>query len=181
MKPQDQVVLLSEELIQARVAQLGHRISRDYADVGELLMVGVLRGCYIFMADLSRCLTIPRRIDFMALSSYGQGTEGGEVRLVMDLRIDVAGRHVLIVEDIVDSGHTLDYLLRLFRARRPASLKTCSLLRKPGSMEVDVPIDYLGFDIPDVWIVGYGLDYADQFRALPYIAEIDPRNVPPKA
>jgi hypoxanthine phosphoribosyltransferase len=179
MGQQDLAVLLSAERIRARVEELGHLISRDYADVDELFMVGVLRGCYIFMADLSRCLTVPRRIDFIALSSYGQTTTGGAVRLIMDLRADIAGRHVLIVEDIVDSGHTLDYLLRLFRARRPASLKTCSLLRKPGSMEVDVTVDYLGFDIPDVWIVGYGLDCADQYRALPYIAEIDPQSVLP--
>jgi hypoxanthine phosphoribosyltransferase len=167
-------ILLDEETIRERVQQLAQQISDDYADVGELLMVGVLRGCYIFMADLSRALRIPRQIDFIALSSYGKGTTSGAVRLIMDVRIDISRRHVLIVEDIVDTGHTLDYLLRLFRARNPASLKTCCLLRKTGCMEVDVPIDYLGFDIPDVWIVGYGLDCGDKYRALPYITKIVP-------
>ncbi len=165
-------ILLSEETIRTRVGELARKISLDYADVNELLMVGILRGCYIFLADLSRALSIPRCIDFMALSSYGNSTTSGAVRLIMDLRIDIAHRHVLIVEDIVDTGHTLDYLLRLLRARNPASLKTCSLLRKAGSMQIDVPIDYLGFDIPDVWIVGYGLDYGNKYRALPYIAQI---------
>lgn len=167
-------ILLGEKTIRARVGELAKQISLDYGDVDELLMVGVLRGCYIFLADLSRALSIPRRIDFMALSSYENGTTSGAVRLIMDLRTDIAHRHVLIVEDIVDTGHTLDYLLRLLRARNPASLKTCSLLRKVGSMKVDVPVDYLGFDIPDVWIVGYGLDCADKYRALPYIARIQP-------
>jgi hypoxanthine phosphoribosyltransferase len=165
-------ILLSEEVIRARVRELAHQISVDYADIDELLMVGVLRGCYIFLADLSRALSIPRRIDFMALSSYENSTTSGAVRLIMDLRTDILHRHVLIVEDIVDTGRTLDYLLRLLRARNPASLKTCSLLRKAGSVEIDVPVDYLGFDIPDVWIVGYGLDCADKYRALPYIAQI---------
>jgi len=165
-------ILLSEEVIRARVRELAHQISVDYADIDEILMVGVLRGCYIFLADLSRALSIPRRIDFMALSSYENSTTSGAVRLIMDLRTDILHRHVLIVEDIVDTGRTLDYLLRLLRARNPASLKTCSLLRKAGSVEIDVPVDYLGFDIPDVWIVGYGLDCADKYRALPYIAQI---------
>ncbi|MGE4545088.1 MAG: hypoxanthine phosphoribosyltransferase [Pedobacter sp.] len=165
-------ILLSENTILTRVGELARQISLDYADVDELLMVGVLRGCYIFLADLSRALSIPRRIDFMALSSYGNATTSGAVRLIMDLRTDIAHRHVLIVEDIVDTGRTLDYLLRLLRARNPASLKTCSLLRKAGSMQIDVPVDYLGFDIPDVWIVGYGLDCGDRYRALPYIAKL---------
>lgn len=165
-------VLISEKSIRHRVRQLARQISIDYADVDELFMVGVLRGCYIFMADLSRALSIPRHIDFIALSSYGKGTTSGAVRLIMDVRSDISRQHVLIVEDIVDTGHTLDYLLKLFRARSPASLKTCALLRKPGSMQVAVPVDYLGFDIPDVWIVGYGLDCADKYRALPYIAQI---------
>lgn len=170
----DSTIMLSEHVIQARVREMARRISEDYADVDELFMIGVLRGCYIFMADLSRALSIPRHIDFIALSSYGKGTVSGAVRLIMDVRIDISRRHVLIVEDIVDTGHTLDYLLRLFRARSPASLKTCSLLRKSGSAQVDVPVDYLGFEIPDVWIVGYGLDCGDKYRALPYIAQISP-------
>ncbi len=168
-------VLVSEEKIQARVAALARQISEDYAGVDELVLVGVLRGCYIFLADLSRRLTIPRRIDFIALASYGQtGTLPGAVRLIMDLRSDIAGKHVLIVEDIVDTGSTLQYLLGTLRSRGPASLKTCALLRKPERIRTDVRIDYLGFDIPDVWVVGYGLDYGDRNRALPYIGIVEP-------
>ena len=171
-------VFLSEERIGARVAELAAAISADYAEAGELLLVGVLRGCYIFLADLSRLLTIPRRIDFIAVSAYGRraAITPGAVRLIMDVRTDLAGRHVLIVEDIVDTGHTLEYLTGLFQARRPASLKTCSLLRKPERLEKPTPIDYLGFDIPDAWVVGYGLDYRDRFRALPYIGTIEPES-----
>lgn len=170
-------ILLEEATIRARVDELARRISHDYADAGELLMVGVLRGCYIFLADLSRALSIPRCVDFIALSSYGQTTTSGAVRLIMDLRTDIAGRHVLIVEDIVDSGQTLHYLLRLLSARNPASLKTCALLRKTGPGALNVPVEYLGFEIPDVWIVGYGLDCADKYRALPHIAEISPESI----
>jgi hypoxanthine phosphoribosyltransferase len=151
------------------VDELARRISADYAGVTELLLVGVLRGAFIFLADLSRRLTVPCRIDFIALSRYEQGSEPGPARLVMDLRTPVAGRHVLVVEDIVDSGHTLAYLLGMLRARHPASLKTCALTRKPGALEMDVSIDYVGFEIPDRWVVGYGLDFNDQYRTLPYI------------
>ncbi len=165
--------------IRRRVKDLASRISTDYAGVDELLMIGVLRGCYMFLADLSRRLTIPRRIDFIAVSSYEDRTvSSGAVRLVLDVRSDVQGRHVLIVDDIVDSGHTLHYLVNLFHARNPASLKTCAFLRKPGRLQVPVQLDYLGFDIPDVWVVGYGLDCADRFRALPYIGQVDPDRLP---
>ncbi len=136
-----------------------------------MLILGVLRGAYIFLADLSRALTIPRRIDFIALSSYEKSSSAGGVRLIMDARISLAGRHVLIVEDILDSGQTLAYLLRLFEARGPASIKTCVLVRKPHR-DVEVVVDYLGFDIPDEWVVGYGLDYDDKYRALPYIGRL---------
>ncbi len=167
-------VLIPEEKIASRVSELARRISEDYAGADELLMVGVLRGCYIFLADLSRRLTIPRRIDFMALASYGMtGTHPGAVRLIMDLRTDIAGRHVLVVEDIVDTGQTLRYLLGILRPRGPASLKTCALLRKPDRLRADVRIDYVGFDIPDAWVVGYGLDYGDRNRALPYIGIVE--------
>ncbi|MGE5663683.1 MAG: hypoxanthine phosphoribosyltransferase [Deltaproteobacteria bacterium] len=167
-------VLISEARILSRVAALARRISEDYAGVDELVLVGVLRGCYIFLADLSRRLEIRRRIDFIALASYGTaGTVPGAVRLIMDLRTDIAGKHVLVVEDIVDTGHTLQYLLGLLRSRGPASLKTCALLRKPDRLEADVRIDYLGFDIPDAWVVGYGLDCGDRDRALPYIGIIE--------
>lgn len=166
-------VLISEQAIHARVDDLARRISSNYREVEELLLVGVLRGAFIFLADLARRLTIPNRVDFIALSSYEGGeTEPGPVRLVMDLRTPIAGRHVMIVEDIVDSGRTLDYLLTTLSARGPASLATCVLTRKPDRLRVDVPIDYLGFDIPDEWVVGYGLDYEDRFRTLPYIGVV---------
>jgi hypoxanthine phosphoribosyltransferase len=166
-------VLFTEETIQERVRELGRRISADYSDVEELVMVGVLRGCYIFLADLSRCLTIPRRIDFIAVSSYEHKTTPGTLRLIMDTRTDISGKHILIVEDIVDTGQTLHYLLEMLGARKPASLKSCVFLRKPERLEKEVHIDYLGFDIPDLWVVGYGLDYADKYRALPYIGFLE--------
>lgn len=173
MNREEPEILIPEETIQSRVAELARRISADYAGVGELLLVGVLRGCFIFLADLSRRLTVPRRVDFIALSAYGAGaTPTGAVRLLMDLRTEISGMHVLIVEDIVDTGSTLHYLLSTLRPRMPASLKTCSLLRKPDRMREDLKIDYLGFDIPDVWVVGYGLDYADRHRTLPYIGTV---------
>lgn len=163
-------VLFTEETIRNRVGELAMRISEDYSHADDLLMVGVLRGCFIFLADLSRRLTISRCIDFIALAAYGQTTTAtGAVRLIMDVRTDIRGRHVLIVEDIVDTGYTLDYILSLLRPREPASLKTCALLRNPARMKKSLHIDYLGFDIPDVWVVGYGLDFQDRHRALPYI------------
>ena len=168
-------VLISEEAIQAKVAELARRISSDYRDVDDLIMVGVLKGSFIFLADLSRRLTIPRSIDFMALSTYGDGTEtDGAVRIIMDLRRNIAGKHVLVVEDIVDTGHTLAYLIRNLAARQPASLKTCVLVHKPDRREVYAQIDYLGFEIPDVWVVGCGLDWAEKYRALPYIGVVTP-------
>jgi hypoxanthine phosphoribosyltransferase len=173
-------VLISEEAIRNRVGELARRISTDYAGVDEVLLVGVLRGCFIFLADLARQLEVDRRIDFIAVSSYdSEPATPGAVRLIMDLRTEIAGRHVLIVEDIVDSGRTLRYLGNLLRSRRPASLKTCALLRKPDRLRETVQIDYLGFDIPDFWVVGYGLDYADQNRALPYIGVVGSLPRPP--
>jgi hypoxanthine phosphoribosyltransferase len=164
-------ILVPEETIQAHVKVLAHQISQDYADVERLYLVGVLRGAFIFLADLVRQLTIPHSVDFMSVSSYGKTAVSGEVRIVLDLREPIAGQHVLIVEDIVDSGKTLSYLYKTLQGRQPASLKTCSLVRKRRE-HVDVPVHYLGFNIPDVWVVGYGLDYADQHRTLPYIAEL---------
>jgi len=140
------------------------------------VLVGVLKGAFILLADLARQLTIPHSVEFIAVSSYGEkGSDSGAVRLLMDVREDIAGRHVLVVEDILDTGHTLDYLTALLRARHPASLRTCVLVRKKDRVEIDVPIDYLGFEIPDVWVVGYGLDFAEQNRTLPYIGVIEPR------
>jgi hypoxanthine phosphoribosyltransferase len=166
-------VLIGTATIERRVDELARRVSAEFAGVDQLLAVGVLKGAFIFLADLCRRLTIPHRVDFIALSSYGQtATASGVVRLIMDLKVNVEGRHVLIVEDIVDSGYTLDYLLRSFATRKPATLRSCALLSKPERRQVEVKIDYLGFEIPDVWVVGYGLDYADTYRTLPYIAEL---------
>jgi hypoxanthine phosphoribosyltransferase len=168
--------IITRSAIAGRVAQLADRINADYAGIGELVLVGVLKGSFIFLADLARKLTVPHRIEFISISSYGdrESTESGAVRLILDVRHDIEGKHVLVVEDIVDTGHTLSYLMRLLEARRPASLRACTLLRKPERSEVDVPTDYLGFDIPDVWVVGYGLDFAERHRTLPDICAIDP-------
>jgi hypoxanthine phosphoribosyltransferase len=164
-------ILLSEETIQSRVTELAGEINRDYAEAQQVDLIGILKGAFIFLADLSRRLTIPHTVDFMAVSSYAASTTSGEVRILMDPREPIEDRHVLIVEDIVDSGLTLRYLLRTLGGRQPASLRTCVLLRKRGR-QIEAPIDYLGFVIPDVWVVGYGLDFADTHRTLPYIAEL---------
>lgn len=169
------VVLISEEEIQTRVGELAAQISSDYADADNLVLVGVLKGAFIFLADLSRQLTIPRTIEFIAVSSYGDSSEAsGAVRLVMDVRGNIEDQHVLIVEDIVDTGHTLKYLIGMLRSHRPASVKTCALVRKADRAEVDVDVDYLGFDIGDEWVVGYGLDYAERDRTLPHIGVVTP-------
>jgi hypoxanthine phosphoribosyltransferase len=168
-------VLISQQQIQAKIDELAGRIASDYASVDELLLVGVLKGSFIFLADLARRLTIPRSIDFMALSTYGATTEtDGAVRMIMDLRTNIVGRHVLVVEDIVDTGYTITYLLRTLAMRQPASLKTCVLVHKPERRQVHAQIDYLGFEIPDVWVVGFGLDWAERYRALPYIGVVEP-------
>ena len=164
-------ILIPVEEIQARVSELARKISADYENVDQLYLIGVLKGAFIFLADLTRQLNVPHLVDFMALSSYGKTTVSGAVRIVMDLREPIEGQHVLIVEDIVDSGQTLSYLYRILKGRNPASLHTCVLLQKKRD-SLDVPIDYLGFEIPDVWVVGYGLDFADQYRTLPYIGEL---------
>jgi hypoxanthine phosphoribosyltransferase len=174
----DPKVLISEEAIQSRVLELAERISADYSSDDDLVMVGVLKGSFIFLADLSRRLSIPRTIEFIAVSSYGSGSvSSGAVRLVMDVRGNIEGKHVLIVEDIVDTGHTLKYLIGMMKSHRPASVKTAALVRKAESAEVDVNVDYLGFDIGDEWVVGYGLDFAEQNRSLPYIGVIEPTDV----
>lgn len=167
--------LISEDDIQRRVRELADQISADYADCGDLVLIGVLKGSFIFLADLSRRMSIPRTIEFIAVSSYGKGSKSsGAVRLVMDVRGNIEGKHVLIVEDIVDTGHTLKYLIGMLKSHRPASVKTCALVRKAERAEVDVDVDYLGFDIGDEWVVGYGLDYAEQNRTLPYIGVVTP-------
>jgi hypoxanthine phosphoribosyltransferase len=170
MTREEPKVLITEEAIRRRVGELGRQLSKDYDPVENLHLVGVLRGAFIFLADLSRALTIPRSVDFLAMASYGTITAPrGPVRLITDLRTDIAGKHVLVVEDIVDTGDTLDYLMSLLALRAPASLKCCALLSKPASRKTEVRIDYLGFEIPDVWVVGYGLDDRERYRALPYI------------
>ncbi len=165
---------ISREQIAARVAELAARVDADYGGVDELVLIGVLKGSFIFLADLARHLTIRHRVEFIAVSSYGdrESTESGAVRLLMDVRHDIAGCHVLVVEDIIDTGCTLAYLLRLLGARGPASLRACTLLRKPDRSQVDVPVEYVGFDIPDVWVVGYGLDFAERYRTLPDICSV---------
>jgi len=173
--PDIERVIISEAEIQTQVSELAAQISTDYADDGQLVIVGILKGAFIFLADLTRRLTVPHRVDFMALSSYGQtATTTGAVRIIMDLRVNVEDRHVLVVEDIIDSGFTLHYLLNVLQARNPASLRSCVLLSKPDRRQVDVTVDYLGFEIPDVWVVGYGLDYAEIHRTLPYIGALKP-------
>ena len=171
MKPDQPQVLIPESDIQRRVNELAAQISQDYAGQ-DLVLVGVLKGAFIFLADLARRLTVPRTIEFIALSSYENGSIGGAVRLVMDVRASIDGKHVLIVEDIVDTGNTLHYLIDMLKARAPASVRTCALVRKAECAQVEVEVDYLGFDIPDVWVVGYGLDYAEQERTLPYIGVV---------
>lgn len=163
-------ILLSSEVIQAKIHELGEQIAHDYQPHGDLLLIGVLKGCVMFMVDLARAIPMQLALDFIATSSYGQSTESsGVVRLLKDLDTDIAGRHVLIVEDIIDSGLTLDYLRDHLRRRNPASLRICSLLNKPERRIADVPVDYLGFDIPNEFVVGYGLDYQERYRNLPYV------------
>ncbi|VAW07346.1 Hypoxanthine-guanine phosphoribosyltransferase [hydrothermal vent metagenome] len=168
--------LFSEEEIAQQVATLAAEIDEAYANTDQLVLVGVLKGSFIFLADLARKLTIPHRVEFIAVSSYGakESDVADSVRLLMDVRHPIVGEHVLLVEDIVDTGHTLAYLKRLLEARNPASLKTATMLHKPDRTEEEVDIDFLGFTIPDVWVVGYGLDYAERYRTLPYIGELPP-------
>lgn len=175
LHPDLERILIDEEKIQRRVKEIAHEISLDYAETNSLYLVGILKGAFIFLADLVRELRIQHVVDFMAVSSYGKGAiSSGEVRLVMDLREPITDKHVLVVEDIVDTGQTLNYLLKTLNGRRPASLRTCALVRKERE-SLDIQLDYLGFTIPDVWVVGYGLDYADRHRTLPYIAELKPQ------
>src|SRR6266705_941011 len=171
-------VLIDEDTLRARVVELGEEISSDYAG-RDLLLVGVLKGAVFFMADLMRNLTIPCEIDFMAISSYGDSTDSsGVVRILKDLDINIEARDVLVVEDIIDSGLTLSYLMRNLEAREPASLEICSLLTKPERREIEVPVRYVGFEIPNRFVIGYGLDFGERYRNLPYVGVLDPRLVP---
>ncbi|MER3400681.1 MAG: hypoxanthine phosphoribosyltransferase [Thermoflexus sp.] len=168
-------VLIPAEALQRRIAELGAQISRDYAGK-DLILVCVLKGGVVFLTDLMRHITIPHEIDFMAITSYGVGARQstGVVRILMDLQTNIEGRHVLIVEDIVDSGRTLDHILRLLWTRNPATLRVCALLNKKARREIDVPLDYVGFEIPNVFVFGYGLDLDEKFRNLPFVAVLKP-------
>jgi hypoxanthine phosphoribosyltransferase len=167
-------VLIEEDLLRARIVELGEQVSRDY-EGRELLLIGVRKGAVFFMADLMRQLTVPCEIDFMAISSYGASTDSsGVVRILKDLDINIEGRDVLVVEDIIDSGLTLSYLIRNLEARQPASLEVCALLTKPDRREIDVPVRYVGFEIPNRFVIGYGLDFAERYRNLPYVGVLDP-------
>jgi hypoxanthine phosphoribosyltransferase len=167
-------VLVDETTIQQRVRELGAIISHEYAG-RDLLLVSVLKGSIIFMSDLIRAITIPHEIDFMATSSYGASTSSsGVVRILKDLNTSIEGRNVVVVEDIIDSGHTLNYLVRLLRERQPATLRIMSLLDKPERREVDIPVDWIGFSIPNEFVVGYGLDYNEIYRNLPFIGVLKP-------
>ncbi len=162
-------VLLTEEQIRQRARELGQQISADYKGQ-DLLLVCVLKGAITFLADLMREITIPHAIDFMAISSYGASTESsGVVRILKDLDSNIEGRNVLIVEDIIDTGRTLSYITRNLRTRRPKSLRICTLLSKPSRREIEIPLHYVGFEIPNKFVIGYGLDFAEIYRSLPYI------------
>ena len=171
-------VLIDQETLAARVAELCAEVSADY-EGGDLLLIGVLKGAVFFMADLMRHLTVPCEVDFMAISSYGDATDSsGIVRILKDLDINIEGRHVLVVEDIIDSGLTLSYLIRNLESREPATLEVCALLTKPSRREIDVPVRYVGFEIPNKFVVGYGLDFAERYRNLPYVGVLDEHLLP---
>lgn len=170
-------VLLDKDKIDQRVKELAKQINRDYKNIKEpLILVGILKGSFIFLSDLVRELTIPHIVEFIAISSYGKsGDQQGTVRMLMDTREDLQGHNILIVEDILDSGNTLSYLIKNIKARGVKSVKTAVFLDKPDRHIVPVEISYIGFEIPDVWVVGYGLDYKEKYRTLPYIAEMKPQ------
>jgi hypoxanthine phosphoribosyltransferase len=171
-------ILIDEETLAARVAELGAEVSADY-EGRDLLLIGVLKGAVFFMADLMRHLTVACEVDFMAISSYGDATDSsGIVRILKDLDISIEGREVLVVEDIIDSGLTLSYLMRNLESREPATLEVCALLTKPSRREIDVPVRYVGFEIPNKFVVGYGLDFAERYRNLPYVGVLDEHLLP---
>jgi len=170
-------ILIESDALQARIDELGVQISSDYGG-RDLLLVGVLKGAVFFMADLMRRLSVPGEIDFMAIATYGAHTDSsGVVRILKDLDASIAGRDVLVVEDIIDSGLTLSYLRRSLLARKPGTLEVCALLTKPERREIDIPVRYVGFEIPNKFVIGYGLDYAERYRNLPYIGVLRPEYV----
>lgn len=168
-------ILITEDTLQIRVRELGLSISRDYTDCDALLLICILKGGVMFLTDLTRHISVPHEIDFMAVSSYGKGMRSTtrNVRIDMDLTSALEGRDVLIVEDIIDSGHTLDFVIRMLQARSPRSIKLCTLLNKPSRREVDLPIDYVGFEIEDRFVFGYGLDLDEKYRNLPFIGVVN--------
>ena len=171
-------ILIDADRLQARIRELGDEITADYAG-RELLLVGVLKGAVFFMADLMRVITVPCEIDFMAISSYGASTDSsGVVRILKDLDINIEGRDVLVIEDIIDSGLTLSYLVRNLESREPASLAVCALLTKPERREIDVDVRYVGFEIPNRFVIGYGLDFAERYRNLPYVGVLHEHLMP---
>jgi hypoxanthine phosphoribosyltransferase len=171
-------ILIDEEALSARIAELGAEVSIDYQG-RDLLLIGVLKGAVFFMADLMRHITVPCEVDFMAISSYGDSTDSsGIVRILKDLDINIEGRDVLVVEDIIDSGLTLSYLMRNLESREPATLEVCALMTKPDRREIDVPVRYVGFEIPNRFVVGYGLDFGERYRNLPYVAVLSEDLVP---
>ncbi len=171
-------VLVDEDTLATRVAELGAEVSADY-EGRDLLLVGVLKGAVFFMADFMRHLTVPCEVDFMAISSYGASTDSsGVVRILKDLDINIEARDVLVVEDIIDSGLTLSYLIRNLEAREPASLEVCALLTKPERREIEVPVRYVGFEIPNRFVIGYGLDFGERYRNLPYVAALSDEIAP---
>jgi hypoxanthine phosphoribosyltransferase len=171
-------ILIDEDALSSRVAELGVEVSADYQG-RDLLLIGVLKGAVFFMADLMRHITVPCEVDFMAISSYGDSTDSsGIVRILKDLDINIEGRDVLVVEDIIDSGLTLSYLMRNLESREPASLEVCALMTKPDRREIDVPVRYIGFEIPNRFVVGYGLDFGERYRNLPYVAVLSDEFIP---
>ena len=174
MKNDIKEVLFTEEQLRQKVDELGAQITADYQGKNPLI-VSVLKGSYVFMADLTRRINVPCQVDFMVVSSYGAGTKtSGEVQIIKDLENSIDGRDLIIVEDILDSGVTLNYLMKVVTARGANSIRLCTLLSKPDRRRVDVPVDYLGFEIPDEFVVGYGLDFAERYRNLPYIGILKP-------
>lgn len=169
-------ILINSDTLQTRIKELGQQINQDYSAVDNLLLICILKGGVMFLTDLMRHIDLPHSIDFMAISSYGTGVResSGRVRIDMDLSQDIAGKHLLIVEDIIDSGHTLQYILNMLETREPASLRICTLLSKPSRREVHINVDYVGFEIEDKFVFGYGLDLDELFRNLPFIAVCNP-------
>ena len=169
-----QEILFTEEQLKNRVGEIARQIESDYAGK-EVMFIGILRGSFVFMADLCRAVELPCTLDFMSVSSYGSGTtSSGQIQIIKDLSEDITGRHVIVVEDILDSGNTLSYLLNILEHRRPASVRLCALLDKPERRVKPVELHYSGFSIPDAFVVGYGLDYAEKYRNLPYIGILKP-------